>query len=269
MDTTTALIMEAFAQHRPGITSYSTSTTMDCAISNPQHPLRTPHRDRRNKHDFVVYADNSMTNFRTPLPREKSARIPLRDKINVAYTLVVPAYRRADTPFAFSATDPLWEEDENYTRDYTTRDFTPPLHRIYATLPSTVSVRSRSSRRASGSAPLLTPASIPRRHTTLRPVYTPQPPFVPIPRPIRTAMHGHVESSSSSCPTSLTQPCLLPTRCVQHPVSPLEPAHDEASPTHLTDDAMSRSITAIYKPAGDDEFCPSIVSSSTYAQMYH
>ena len=88
-----------------------------------------------------------MTNFRTPLRRKKSARIPLRDKINVAYTLVIPAYRRAVTPFTSSATDPLWEEDENYTRDYTTRDFTPPLHRIYATLPSTVSIRSRLSRR--------------------------------------------------------------------------------------------------------------------------
>ena len=220
MSTTATITMLASAQHHRVTTPDSTSTTINRAISNSQRYLRTPHRERTRKTDFVIKADNSRTNFQTPLPQNKGARVPLREKTNLANAVIAPAYRRAATPFVFSAADPLWEDNENYTRDYMAGRLTSPLHRIYATLLSTVSTRSRSSRRVSRLAPLYTPASTPHRRTTRRQISTPKAPVVPTSIPIRTAMHGQVNASSFDCTTSFTQPCILPAQRVHHPISP-------------------------------------------------
>ena len=212
--------MQASAQYHPVTTPDSTVTTVNCAISNSQCYLRTPSRKRRHKPNLVIYADNSTTNVRRPLPQNMGARVPLREKTNLANAVMVPANRHADTPFVFSAADPLWEDNENYTRDYMAGRLTSPLHRRYATLPSTVSTRSRSSRRVSRLAPLYTPASTPHRRTTRRQISTPKSPVVPISIPIRTAMHGQVNASSFDCTTSFTQPCILPAQRVYNPISP-------------------------------------------------
>jgi len=210
MSTTATITMQASAQHHRVATPDSTSTSIDCAISNTRRYLRTTYRERRHKPDFVIYADNSTKNFRRPLLQNKGARVPLREKTNLANTVMIPAYRRAATPFVFSAADPLWEDNENYTREYIASRFTPPLRRIYETLPPTVSTRSRSSRRVRRLAPLHTPPSTPHRRTTRRQISTPKSPVVPISIPIRTAMHGQVNTFSFDCTTSFTQPYILP-----------------------------------------------------------
>ena len=278
MGTTATITMQASAQHHPVTTPYSTSTTINCAILNSQSCLRTPHRERRHKPDFVIYADNSTTNSRRPLPRNEGARIPLRDKTNLANAVLVPAYRRAATPFAFNAADPLWEDNENYMRDHITSRPTPPLYRIYETLPSTVSTRSRSSRRVRRLAPLHTPASTPDRRTTRRQISAPESPVVPISIPIRTAKHGQVNNSSFNCTTSFTQRYILPAQRVHHAISPSKPVTNSTSSSLLDHDATSPSThPSIYEPAGDREFRPSIVSSPigsvheapvTYARGY-
>jgi len=278
MGTTATITMQASAQHHPVTTPDSASTTINCAISNSQRYLRIPHRERRHKPDFVIYDDNSTTNVRRPLPQNKGTRVPLRDKTKLANAVMVPAYRRAATPFVFSAADPLWEDNENYMRDYITSGPTPPLHRIYETLPSTVSTRSRPSRRLRKLAPLHTPTSTPHHRTTRRQISTPKSPVVPISIPIRIAMHDQVNASSFNFTTSFTQPYILPAQRVHHPIIPSKPVTNSTSASLLAHNTTSPSTHPfIYEPAGDREFRPSIVSSpigsvheapATYARGY-
>jgi len=256
--------MQASAQYHPVTTPDSTVTTVNCAISNSQCYLRTPSRKRRHKPNLVIYADNSTTNVRRPLPQNMGARVPLREKTNLANAVIVPAYRRAATPFAFNAADPLWEDNENYMRDHITSGPLPPLHRIYETLSSTVSNRSRSSRRVRRLAPWHTPASTPHSRATRRQISTPKSPVVPTPIPIRIAMHGQVNASSFDCTTSYTQPYILPAQRVHHPISPSKPVTESTSFSLLAHNATSPSThPSIHEPAGDREFPPSIVSSPT------
>jgi len=147
-------------------------------------------------------------------------------------------------------------------RDYITSGPTLLLHRIYETLPSTVSTRSRSSRRVRRSALLYTPASTPHHRTTRRQISTPKSPVLPISLPIRTAIHGQVDISSFNCTTSFTQPYILPTQRVHHPIIPSKPVTNSTSSSLLAHNATSPSShPSIYEPAGDHEFRPSIASS--------
>jgi len=99
--------MQASAQYHPVTTLDSTVTTVNCLILNLQCYLRTPSRKRRHKPNLVIYADNSTTNIQRPLPQNIGARVPLREKTNLANAVIIPAYRRAATPFAFNAANLL------------------------------------------------------------------------------------------------------------------------------------------------------------------
>ena len=85
------------------------------SISSPPVPATPLRKRRRNLNIFIDSEPRGPTPKRAATT--KKVRVPLGTRVTVGNDTPISAKFPSDTPFALRATDPFWEDTENYNRE--------------------------------------------------------------------------------------------------------------------------------------------------------